>query len=124
MRNRKIKELDSIFSKYIRLRDCNKNGRCISCNSPISYSTCDAGHFISRRHMSTRFCGYNVNAQCVECNRFKNGNIENYRNGLIRKYGEGIVKMIETNSNSIMKVTTEEIQSLIEFYKKEIKEYG
>lgn len=73
--------------------------------------------------MATRFCGYNVNAQCVECNRFQNGNIENYRKGLIRKFGVGIVNMVETNSRSLTKMTAEEIKTLIEFYKKEIKQY-
>lgn len=123
MRNKKIKEFDTIFSRYIRLRDCTLYGKCISCNDPIRYDTCDAGHYMSRRNMTTRFCGYNVNAQCVECNRFDNGNIENYRIGLVKRYGEKIADMVERNSRRIEKITIEELETLIEFYKKEIKKY-
>ncbi len=42
------------FSQYIKLRDANPYGKCVSCGKDIIYSNkdkssnnCDAGHYIS-----------------------------------------------------------------------------
>ena len=80
--------LDSAFSRYIRRRDCPDGaGRCISCGRPITFSTCDAGHYIPRTHTATRWNVCNVNAQCRTCNRLRGGNPDGYRRGLIDRYG-------------------------------------
>lgn len=60
-----IKKLDRIFSKYIRLRDTKTGfGLCITCESLISFTNCDAGHFVTRDRIATRYDERNVNAQC------------------------------------------------------------
>ena len=113
-----IAKLDSIFSQYIRKRDCpNDVGRCISCGSIITPSTCDAGHYIPRTHLSTRFDERNVNAQCYECNRLKNGNIKGYKIGLIEKYGELVIDELTRLKNQTRKYSKSELQDLINKYK-------
>lgn len=64
-----VKKLDKVFSQYIRLRDALPNGtfRCISCGRIKPFEQADAGHFHSRRHMSTRFDELNVSAECRYC---------------------------------------------------------
>ncbi|MDD3404947.1 MAG: recombination protein NinG [Paludibacteraceae bacterium] len=64
MNKDKIKQLDCIFSEYIRLRDANRGGyvSCISCGARISWKNSDAGHYVPRGNMSLRFDEKNVNA--------------------------------------------------------------
>ena len=67
--------IDRVFHEYIRRRDVNSEGygTCISCNKGIHFSESDAGHFISRQHLSVRWDERNVNLQCRKCNRFEYG---------------------------------------------------
>lgn len=115
--------LDTVFAKFIRLRDAMPNGtfRCISCGRILPYEESDCGHYINRQHMATRFSEKNCNAQCRKCNRFDEGNIQGYRRGLIAKYGEPTVLMLEAMKNQINKISDFEYETLIEFYKKEVK---
>ena len=64
--------LDTVFSKYIRLRDAMPSGtfRCISCGKIKTLDQADAGHYFSRVHMNTRFDEDNVHDECRYCNRF------------------------------------------------------
>lgn len=119
---KKVK-LDRVFSQYIRLRDMMTGGyfRCISCGKllPIKYADC--GHYINRKHMSTRFSEVNCNAQCKSCNRFDEGNIQGYRRGLVAKYGEEKVLLLEAKKYEVRKYSDFEYDALIEHYQKEIK---
>ena len=119
---KKVK-LDRVFSQYIRLRDMMAGGyfRCISCGKllPIKYADC--GHYINRKHMSTRFSEVNCNAQCKSCNRFDEGNIQGYRRGLVAKYGEEKVLLLEAQKYEVRKYSDFEYDALIEHYQKEIK---
>lgn len=113
------KKLDEVFSKYIRLRDCMSNGffRCISCGQIKPFKQADNGHYINRQHMSTRFDEMNCNAQCRSCNRFMEGNIQNYRKGLIAKYGEQKVLLLESKQSISRKYSDFEYEQLIKYYK-------
>jgi hypothetical protein len=117
-------KLDRIFSEYIRLRDSDSNGycRCISCGAIHHWKECDAGHYVNRSHMSTRFDEKNVNAQCRRCNRFDEGNQIGYTKGLIRKYGSGIINELDVKKHSVSKITRAEYELLINHYKVEVME--
>lgn len=67
--------LDEIFSKFIRLRDANEHGMvmCVTCQTVLNWKEMDAGHFIPRQHLSTRYDETNVYCQCRSCNRFNGG---------------------------------------------------
>lgn len=116
-------KLDKVFSEYIRLRDTREDGTfiCISCNRILPYDQADCGHYINRKHMSTRFSEKNCNAQCRSCNRFDEGNIQGYRRGLVAKYGEPIVVMLESMKNQINKISEFEYNAMIDRYRKEVK---
>lgn len=120
--NLKLK-LDTVFSRYIRLRDARKDGtfRCISCGRVLPFDQSDCGHYINRQHMATRYSEKNCNAQCRSCNRFDEGNIQGYRRGLIAKYGETIVLLLESLKKEINKISDFEYQTMIDFYRKEVK---
>lgn len=119
---KKVK-LDRVFSQYIRLRDMMTGGyfRCISCGKLLPIKDADCGHYINRKHMSTRFSEVNCNAQCKSCNRFDEGNIQGYRRGLVAKYGEEKVLLLEAQKYEVRKYSDFEYDALIEHYQKEIK---
>lgn len=110
--------LDRTFSRYIRLRDCpNGSGQCISCGRPITFSTCDAGHFIGRSHMATRYNTQNVNAQCLLCNRMKDGNLDGYRRGLAEKYGSQVIGQLEEKGRRSVHLSENDYNTLNAFFK-------
>jgi len=118
-----LTKLDNIFSLFIRQRDCPDGiGECISCGKIITPKTCDAGHYINRKHLSTRFSEINVNAQCRECNRFDEGNAVGYHFGLELKYGEGTVKKLLAAKMQTVKFSQFEIDAMAKHYKKLVNE--
>lgn len=118
-----VKALDKVFSQFIRLRDTPGGvGRCISCQKVITYSDSDCGHYINRKHMTTRYDEKNCNAQCRSCNRFDEGNMQGYRRGLIQKIGEKETDLLEVKKHGTSTMGTFELEILILDYKKKVKE--
>lgn len=79
------------FKKYIRQRDNEKE--CISCGNPYP---AHAGHFYSAGHYpSLEFNENNVHAQCVRCNTFLHGNLNEYRKRLLERIGIDAVKKLD-----------------------------
>ena len=119
------KRLDAVFSKYIRFRDCPDGiGYCITCGAKITPSTCDAGHYISRRVTATRWNEINVNAQCVKCNRLNYGETKWYKEALIKRYGEDVVNRLEQRRNTIVHLTATDMENIIKHFQSKLKEYG
>ena len=86
------------------------------------FDTCDAGHYVNRKHMSLRFDEKNVNAQCRSCNRFDEGNVQGYRRGLIEKYGEKATEMLEIKKFNTCHLSEVELDLLISEYKLKLKQ--
>lgn len=117
-----VKSLDKVFSQFIRLRDTPGGvGRCISCQKIITYSDSDCGHYINRKHMTTRYDEKNCNAQCRSCNRFDEGNMQGYRRGLINKIGEKETDLLEVKKHGTSTMGVYELEILINHYKAKIK---
>lgn len=116
-----IERLDRVFSQYIRKRDCpNGIGRCITCGKIITPDTCDAGHYISRRITATRWNEANVHAQCIECNRFGYGKIDEYRQALIALYGVSVVAKIEQLGKTMIHLRKSDYEALTKHYKQKL----
>ena len=112
-------KLDKIFSQYIRLKYADTNGmcRCISCGKFHHWKKIQNGHYMSRRHLSTRWDESNCRPQCVACNIFNQGNIQMYRKGLIAQIGEQNVDLIEYRArNATIKYSDFEYKELIKYY--------
>ncbi|MFI3294240.1 MAG: recombination protein NinG [Rikenellaceae bacterium] len=114
------KELDRVFSIFIRKRDEGKG--CISCGQRLRFDYCDAGHYIPRTHKSTRWNEDNVHGQCYTCNRMKDGNEAMYRENLIRRIGSQRVEALESLKHTISKFSESDIKSLTAKYKQLIKQ--
>lgn len=113
-----------IFSEYIRLRDADANGycRCITSGRIVHWKECDAGHFISRRHLSTKFDEQNVNAQSRHDKRFAAW--KKYEHGLAidRKYGQGTAEKLLIKSKQLCKISSFDIKVMENYYKEKVKE--
>ena len=116
-----IKATQIVFNKYIRLRD--KGNVCISCQKPIN-GVKHASHYLSAGgHSAIRFHEDNVWVSCYKCNVMLSGNAVEYRKALINKIGIERVEWLENNGNSEKKWLKDELQDLIQKYKKKIKQY-
>ena len=113
------KILDKEFSRFIRTRNIDEAGydHCYTCQVRKHWSEVDAGHFVTRSAMSTRWLESNVQFQCKKCNGFRGG--ESYLFGLQldQDYGPGSADAIIVKSKQIYKYTLEELRELIEKYK-------
>jgi 5-methylcytosine-specific restriction endonuclease McrA len=109
-----IKKLDKVFSEYIRQRNADKNGVvvCVTCGKVDHWKNMDAGHFISRKHLSTRWHDDNVQVQCKGCNVFRYG--EQYRFSLW--LGAEKSKELADLSMKTHKLDNYDLQQLIEKY--------
>lgn len=115
------KELDKVYSRYIRLRDAYPNGmiRCISCGRVLPFDQFDCGHYFSRYHLSTRWDEHNCNAECIRCNRFDPNHLVGYKRNLIAKIGQKAYDELERKHNEIGEMpSAEEFKELIAGYRK------
>ena len=114
------KELDNIFSLYIRLRYATDEGlvQCFTCGKVSHYkSGMQNGHFQSRKHLTTRWDEENCQVQCVGCNMFKAGEQYKFAINLDAKYGEGTAEELELLARTIMKVSRIDYEDKISYYK-------
>lgn len=86
-----------LFSRYIRERDVEQWGVCISCGKPITVDTCDAGHFIPAGSCGRDllFDPVNVNAECGRCNAWDEGHLFGYERNLDVRYGSGTAQSLK-----------------------------
>jgi hypothetical protein len=120
-RSKLIKKLDVIFSQYIRLSRSDKNGfcTCITCGKKGHWKNggIQAGHFMSRKHYSTRWNEDNVHPQCVACNMFRAG--EQYKYSIF--LGTDKANKLFLQSQKIVKFANNEIEQMITEYSEKLK---
>jgi hypothetical protein len=124
MQTATINKLDRVFSEFIRLRDASANGyvRCISCGKIGHWKDVDCGHYVNRKHLSTRWHEKNCNAQCRACNRFDEGNMLGYTKGLVKKYGPSVLDELDMLKHQTSKLSDFEGKLLIKHYQDKLKE--
>lgn len=113
------KELDTIFSQYIRLKSSN-NGmcKCVTCGKVDNWKNMQNGHYVSRQHLAVRYDETNCNVQCMSCNVFKGGNYTSYALYMIKTYGKKKLEELERQKQVITKDFPYE--SKIEYYKEQV----
>ena len=114
------KKVQRVFNKFIRLRD--KDLSCISCGRIANKY--DAGHYIAQGSSGAlRYNEDNVHKQCSnDCNRYKHGNLVEYRIALIKKIGVDKVEWLEDHRHDVKKWSREELNQLLEEYKQKVKD--
>ena len=97
-----IKKLDKVFSEYVRQRYAkNDIAECVTCGKKDHWKNLQAGHFMSRKHYSTRWIEDNVKPQCYGCNVMQQG--QQYR---FSKYlGNNLSEQLYSKSKEVVKFT-------------------
>ena len=115
-RNSIVKKLDTIFSKYIRLKDADTKGycTCVTCNRKYFWKEIQAGHFISRKNYSVRWDERNVKPQCYSCNVMRYG--EQYK--FSQYLGYQLSEELYNLGLRTVKFSDYELNEMIIFYKK------
>ena len=118
-RSKLVKKLDILFSQFVRVSNADSRGMCtcVTCNNQYHWKNIQAGHFMSRKHYSTRWDIRNVKPQCVGCNMFKSG--EQYKYSIF--LGTELSNELYLQSNEIVKFTNNEIEEMIDRYSRELK---
>lgn len=116
-----VAKLDKIYSLYLKeSRQKDGQASCITCDRIFAAYSMDCGHYVSRRFMVLRYDERNTHLQCIDCNRFQQGNIDVYTIKMIRMYGPEILDEFAKMRNSSAKVTTVELEQKLSHYMSEL----
>ena len=108
------KELDSVFSKYIRQRD---GGQCFTCPKKDDPKRMQNGHFVPRQYLAVRYDERNCNCQCYACNMLYGGQGATYAIRLAQKYGQEVVEELESKRWESVKLEPSWYKERIAHYK-------
>jgi hypothetical protein len=116
-----LKEAQSWFNKYIRLRDAGKP--CISCDKPDNgQHQRHASHYRSVGACSSlRYDENNVHASCMTCNTHLSGNIREYTPRLIQKIGQAELERLQC-APKLKAWTIDDLKEIIKAYKEKCKQ--
>lgn len=114
-----VKKLDIVFSRWVRLSNSDDKGycECVTCNKKVHWYDIQAGHFMSRRHYSTRWDQDNVKPQCKACNIFGQGKQYEYSIYL----GKSVSDDLLAKSRQLVKYSVVDLQNMIDYYTNELK---
>ena len=120
------KELDRVFSKYVRQKDADESGMvsCITCGKTLHWKEIQAGHFVSRQYLTTRWDENNVRPQCVGDNIFGNGKPLDFEEALKKELGQDYVEEMKKKRHLVLKLDRLWYNERIQFYKDAIKSFN
>ena len=123
-RQKLVKDLDKIFSLFIRMRASDEDGyaTCFTCGQVKKWKEGDAGHFISRGAYSTRWNESNVQFQDKKCNIFHNGQQFLFAMALDELYGEGTAVNLLRESKDLRKYSMDDLRDMIQKYKDKVED--
>ena len=123
-RTKLIDKADHEFSRYVRRSRSGKDGwvACFTCGKKYEWKKLHCGHFMSRRHMNTRWEENNVAPQCIGCNTYRSGEQYIFSQNLDRIHGEGTSEEMLILSRQTTKLDLADIEEIWQKYKKLNKE--
>jgi len=118
------RKLRVILHKYIRLRDAYyEDGqwwvKCVTCGERLPFKESTAGHFFpAGTYPAVRFSEWNINGQCIRCNKYQHGALILYTVEMIRRYGlKGLDHYYSIATGGGKDLSGAELQDLIDCYK-------
>lgn len=117
------KKLDQVFSEFVRRRFADHTGavRCVSCGTVKDHwKEIQAGHFVTRARLATRWHIENAHPQCAACNVLRRGNYAAYSRWMENRYGPSIFAKLDDLSRVPTKFTRADLEAMIEDYKGKI----
>lgn len=117
-RSQLIGYADKFFSIYIRRRNADSSGMvtCVVCGNLYHWKDVDAGHFIPRRFLATRWDETNVNVECRHDNRDNPKHLVLYEKYIELSYGVGYSDGLRRKSRLYSKITNQDIKDIIKKY--------
>ena len=117
-----VTKADKVFSEYIRRRYTNDNGltECYTCGKKEHWKELQCGHFMSRKHYSTRWSETNCQVQCAGCNVFRYGEQYKFGRNLDIEFGNGTADELHQLSRQIVKYDNQDLMEMIKHYEKKI----
>ncbi|VBB39939.1 putative Lambda NinG family protein [uncultured Spirochaetota bacterium] len=121
------RKLRVILHKYIRLRDAYfEDGEwwvnCVTCGERIPYKASTAGHFFpAGTYPAVRFAEWNINGQCIRCNKYQHGALILYTIEMIKRYSiKGLDHFYGIATGGYQDFTMAELRDLIDEYKEKL----
>ncbi len=117
-------ELWRVFSLWVRQKDADHKGivKCVTCGAYRHWRYVDTGHYISRRHMSTKFLLMNTAVQCKKCNGPEGGGKPSeFARYIDKKHGLGTALYLERISKHSIHITRIEYIQQIENFKHKLR---
>ena len=114
------KKLDKLFSEYVR-RSADPC-KCYTCGKLGHWKSMQAGHYIPRNHLATRWDERNVKVQCVGCNVWGGGKSDVFAVNLREEYGQDVLEELQKAKVTITNIGVKEMEELIEVYQNNLKE--
>ena len=117
-------DLDRVFSLWVRRRFADPLGHatCVSCGLRAPWQSLQAGHFVSRSYLATRFEPLNTHSQCVQCNIFKKGNLAAYAAWAVNRYGMYWPARMVALSKVPTKYSRSDLQEMIGDYERRLEQ--
>ncbi len=118
------KELDRVFSIYIRQRTMNESRmtQCITCGKYAHWTAIQNGHYQSRAKIATRWDEKNCAPQDIACNIFRHGEPEKFAAWIDTEYGPGTAEKLRGEAHKPFKLNRTWLEMKIAEYKGKIKE--
>lgn len=110
------RDLDNAFSLFVRRRDADENGmgRCVTC---FRWAKLEAGHFIPRQYVSTRWLEINCAGQCSFCNRWMHGAQAEFYVALVKQHGQSVVNELMQAKHRTVKFSRDELNEMLTKFK-------
>ena len=117
-----VQKLDDIVSRYIRIKYSDQYGlvNCYTCPDRKHFTLMQAGHFISRDEMATRWEEKNLKPQCNQCNCDKYGNLQVFKANL-EKETPGITEWLLDQSRQPVKFSRNDLSEMLVIFKQKLK---
>lgn len=109
-------KLDGLLSRLVRLSAADSNGyaQCVACGKYAHWTEMDAGHFVGRRSLATRFDLRNVNVECRACNRFSPDHLIGYTIWMQEQHGDMVIAELWAKKHQPVKYTRADYEQLID----------
>lgn len=121
------RKLRVVLHKYIRMRDAYyEDGawwvKCVTCGERLPFKASTAGHFFpAGTYPAVRFAEWNINGQCIRCNKYQHGALIQYTIEMISRYGiKGLDHYYQIATGRGQNLTSAELHDLIETYKEKL----
>lgn len=118
------KELDAVFSKYIRQKYADDSGNvaCYTCGKVMHWKQIQNGHFVPRQYLATRWHEDNCRPQCIGDNIYGNGKPLDFEEHLKRDLGSDYVEEMKLLRHVSLKLDNNWYEEKITHYKALLKD--